>query len=167
MDGFSRTIIYLKCPDNNKSRTDLEYFQEGAGRFGLPNSICSDHGGEKVGVWKYMISTHHNDFSCVLTGSSVHNERIKRLWRDVQRCVAVINFEVCRSLETDAKLDPLNEVDLYCLHYIFLPRINKIFLEFQGRWNNHSMPSVARPLTSFCMKGRVIWLIIITIVYAL
>ncbi len=137
VDGFSCTIIYLKCADNNKSRTVLVYFREGAERFGLHNSVRSDHGG----VWRYTIVTHYNDFSCVLLGSSGHNERIDRLWHDVHRCIAVIYSEVFQSLEIDGKLDPLNEVDLYCLHYIFLPQINKSILEFQESWNNHSMSS--------------------------
>ncbi len=29
-----------------------------------------------------MIAAHNNDYSCVITGSSVHNERVERLWRD-------------------------------------------------------------------------------------
>ncbi len=34
-----------------------------------------------------MILCHGNDTSYVITGSSVHNERVERLWRDVHRCV--------------------------------------------------------------------------------
>ena len=66
-----------------------------------------------------MLATHNHDYSCVLTGSSVHNERIERLWRDVNRCVASHFANIFRTLEREDKLDPLNEVDLYCLHYIF------------------------------------------------
>ena len=42
-------------------------------------------------------------------------------------------------LERENKLDPLNEVDLYCLHYIFLPRISKALHEFQESWNYHTL----------------------------
>lgn len=38
-------------------------------------------------------------------------------------------------------LDPTNEVDLYCLHYIFLPCICRNLLKFQESWNNHSLSS--------------------------
>ena len=55
-------------------------------RFGLPDSVHSDHGGEITAVWRYMIATH-GDYSCVLTGSSIHNEWIEHLWRDVHRCI--------------------------------------------------------------------------------
>ena len=30
----------------------------------------------------------YNNASCVITGASVHNERVERLWRDVTRCVS-------------------------------------------------------------------------------
>ena len=47
--------------------------------------------------------------------------------------------ETLCSIETEGYLDPLNEVDMYCLHFIFLPRINKCLEEFQESWNNHSL----------------------------
>ena len=36
-------------------------------------------------------------------------------------------------------LDPLNEVDLCCLHFIYLPRIGKSLKEFHNSWNCHSL----------------------------
>ena len=70
-----------------------------------------------------MIATQDLDYFCVITGSSVHNERIERLWCDVHRCVASNFSKVFRSLDGNDILDPLNEVDHYCLHYVLLPRI--------------------------------------------
>ena len=32
-----------------------------------------------------------------------------------------------------------NDVDLYCLHEIFKPRINTYLLEFMSSWNNHPL----------------------------
>ena len=139
VDGYSRTIVYLKCADNNRAPTVLDYFREGVARFGLPEFVRSDHGGENIGVWRYMIATHSNDQSRVITGSSVHNERIERMWQDVHRCVARTFGDTFRDLECDCVLDPLNEADLYCIHYIYLPRINKALLEFQESWNNHAL----------------------------
>ena len=51
--------------------------------------------------------------SAVVIGSSVHNERIERLWRDVHRCVSVLFYDLFYSLEREGKLNPLNDIDLY------------------------------------------------------
>ena len=77
-------------------------------------------------VWRRMIASHNYDYSSVIPGSSVHNERVERLWRDVNRCFMGVFFSgIFRELEMNSMLNPLNETDLYCLHYIFLTRINK------------------------------------------
>ena len=82
----------------------------------LQKSFRSDCGGENVAVWRRMIASHNYDYSLVITGSSVHNERVERLWRDVNRCVG---SDIFRELETNSMLNPLNETDLYtvCITY--------------------------------------------------
>ena len=73
-------------------------------QFGLPCHIRSDHGGENVDVWRYMIASHDNDYSCVVTGSSVHNERVEGLWRVVHRCITSAFTDKFRTLERDGHL---------------------------------------------------------------
>ena len=117
---------------------------------GLPNEVQSDLGGENIEVWRYMIE--HSSNEAVVTGSSTHNERIEHLWRDVYR-VGVPFADTFRELaKTD--LDPLNEVDIFCLHYIYLPRINTVLDEFVECWNNHYQQQKALHLTnSFYWTG--------------
>lgn len=88
IDGFSRTIVYLRCSVNNKARTVLSSFSDAVTKYGVPNKVRSDLGGENQQVWEYMIDQHGTE-SAVVVGSSTHNERIERLWRDVQRCTCV------------------------------------------------------------------------------
>ena len=90
---------------------------------GIPEKVRSDLGGENIEVWRYMIDQHRSD-RAVVVGTSTHNERIERLWRDVQRCVGSVFYSIFKQLEEEEKLDPLNEIDLYCLHRVFLPQIN-------------------------------------------
>ena len=87
VDGYSRKILYLKCANNNKASTVVSYFSHAASTFGIPDKVRSDLGGENTDVWRYML--HYNDMqpSCIITGSSTHNERIERMWCDVFRCV--------------------------------------------------------------------------------
>ena len=138
IDGFSRLITYIKCANNNLATTVLQEFLRGVSVFGLPDSVRTDHGGENVDVWRQMLSTHQ-DSSCVLTGNSVHNERIERLWRDVTRCVSHLFISTFYELEAEGVLNPDNEIDIFCLQVVFLPRINKSLTDFQGSWNNHPL----------------------------
>ena len=138
IDGFSRTIPYIACSTNNCASTVLSAFQEGVSKFGLPDRVRSDHGGENIDVWHYTLHTHNDNPHCVLTDSSTHNERIERLWRDVHR--GVLHFaDTFRGLESDGILDILNDADMFSLHYVFLPRINKCLHDFQESWNNHGL----------------------------
>ena len=77
IDGYSRKILYLKCAKNNRASSVISYFSEAVSTFGIPDKVRSDKGGEKVDVWRFQ----QNDMqsSCVITGSSTHNERIERL----------------------------------------------------------------------------------------
>ena len=38
-------------------------------------------------------------------------------------------------------LDPNNKIDLYVLHYVFMPRLNKSLDIFVMQWNNHPLSS--------------------------
>ena len=42
-------------------------------------------------------------------------------------------------MEEEEVLNQGCEVDLYCLHFFFLPMLNKALTEFQNSWNNHKL----------------------------
>ena len=138
IDGFSRSVVYLKCSNNNRAATAFTSFQQVVQTFGVPLRIRSDHGGENIDIWDYMLHQHNNPFS-VITGSSTHNERVERLWHDVNRCVTTPFANTFYELEALGLLDQLNEDDVFCLHNIFLPRINQCLADFQESWNHHTI----------------------------
>ena len=76
IDRYSRTVVLLKCSDNNQASTVFALFSDV-----VPSRIQTDLGGENVEVWRYMVEQHASRHA-VITGSSTHNERIKRLWCD-------------------------------------------------------------------------------------
>ena len=75
----------------------------------------------------------------VITGSSVHNQRVERFNRDLNiHCGDVIKSELYE-LEHQGLLDPSNNTDLFCLHYVYVPRINQLLQEFVNAHNHHSI----------------------------
>ena len=79
--------------------------------------------------------------SSVITGSSTHNERVERLWRDMRKSVTSTFSSTFCTIESEGVLDPLNDTDIFCLHYVYIPRINRCLQEFHNSWNRHSMSS--------------------------
>ena len=78
-----------------------------------------------MAVWQYMLEQHHSE-----SGSSTYNERIECMWRDVYRCVGVLFTDLFREMEGERNFSCLNEVDLFCLQFVFLPRINNALYSF-------------------------------------
>ena len=62
-------------------------------QYGLPSRAQRDKGGENVGIPQFMLS-HVNcgpGTGSMVTGRSVHNQRIERLWQD-HFCGCVASF---------------------------------------------------------------------------
>ena len=57
----------------------------------------------------------------------------------MHRSVTVTCAKTFNHLENEKVLDPLTEVDLYCLHYVYMPRMCKQISEFQESWNIHPL----------------------------
>lgn len=65
-----------------------------------------------------------------ITGRSVHNQQIERLWRDVFFGCTYTFYTLFRYMEDCGILDPSNEMHLFALDYVFLPRLNKQLSQF-------------------------------------
>ena len=137
IDGYSRTVVYLAASTNNQSSTVFRLFTEATNTFGIPSRVRSDKGGENVLVCQFMLTARGTNRGCHIAGSSVHNQRIERLWRDVYRCVCSIYHDLFYSMEATGLLDPNEDADLFLLHCIYLPRINRSLHEFVRAWNCH------------------------------
>lgn len=141
IDGYSRLVVFLKASTNNKAQTMLTSFLTAVDNFGLPSRVRCNKGGENVLVSQYMLkhpSRGPGRGSCI-TGRSVHNQRIERLWRDLFTGCIVVFYMLFASLEDQGLLDSDNPTDLFCLHNVFLPRINIALGSFLASYNHHPM----------------------------
>lgn len=123
IDGYSRLVTFLRCNSNNRSATVLDLFLEAINKYNVPKRIRTDHGTEIIEVARWMLGHFGVASKPVIPRLSVHNQRIKRLWRDL--VIQVVDYFKGFSyfMEQQDMLDPINDVDLYALQIVFLPRI--------------------------------------------
>ena len=105
IDGYS-LLVYLKASTNNRVSTVYEHFLKAVQQFGLPSRIRCDQGMENILVAEHMLHHRGVDRNSALVGSSVHNQWIERLWRDIESNL----------------LNPVCAQHIYALHYVFLGR---------------------------------------------
>ena len=139
IDGYSRHIVYLNASDNNRAQTVLGQFTVAARKYGWPSRVRSDHGGENIDVARAMIMSRGPGRASHISGASVHNQRIERLWRDTFRCVCHTFYALFYEMEACNLLNPICDKHLFCLHFVYLPRINMQLNRFMEGWNNHPL----------------------------
>ena len=151
VDGFTRLIIYLCACNNNLSSTTLPIFIDATRRYTVPYKVRADGGGENIKTQLFMETVRSNVDKPFIIGSSVHNVRIERLWRDVFTHVICFYYNMFTSLEQEDLLDANNSFELYILHYMFIPRINESLNNFISTWNNHKL-STEKNKTPICLE---------------
>uniref|UniRef100_A0A3Q1J714 Integrase catalytic domain-containing protein n=1 Tax=Anabas testudineus TaxID=64144 RepID=A0A3Q1J714_ANATE len=139
IDGYSRLVVFLRASDNNRSSTVLQNFLDTVVRYGVPSRVRTDRGGENNAVALMMNIFRGRQRGSALQGRSVHNQRIERLWGDLWRGLTNVYHWLFHYLENEGIIDLGNEVHLWALHYIYIPRINRDLSDFMRQWNNHGL----------------------------
>ena len=74
-----------------------------------------------------------------ITGRSVHNQRIERLWRNLYAGCISFFYSLFYSFK-DLQLLNLDDTrDIYALHFAFIPIIQEHLELFQQGWAHHSL----------------------------
>ncbi|KAI4880365.1 hypothetical protein NFI96_013984 [Prochilodus magdalenae] len=102
IDGFSRKIMYRSAASNRAS-TAYAFFLDGVRKFGWPYKQCL--------LYEELIPNPRS----FISGKSVHNQRIKCLWRDVWLAVTQLYYGVLHDLEEDGLLDITDSLHLCCV----------------------------------------------------
>ena len=105
-------------------------------KWGLPSRVRCDYGMENYHVGAYMIQHRGPGRGSIITGSSVHNSRVERTHRDVYSGVLAFYSRVFQQLEDEGNLNVLNDVHIFSLHHIYIPRIQNSLEELVSQMNN-------------------------------
>jgi hypothetical protein len=135
--------VYLQASNNNKASTVLRLFQDAIANYNIPSRVRSDYGMENIDVGRFMLVNRGLNRGSFITGSSVQNQRIERLWRETNCVIASRFVNIFLYLEQQNVFNPDSELQLMALHLVYLPLVNNALNAFVKQWNNH-------PVTSAC-----------------
>lgn len=69
----------------------------------------------------------------------MHNQRIERLWRDLNCHVLSHYREIFQTLEAEYFVDFNDSLSLFVLHYLYMDVINEELQLYQHAWNIHGL----------------------------
>ncbi|XP_076079241.1 uncharacterized protein LOC143056719 isoform X1 [Mytilus galloprovincialis] len=139
IDGHSRLIPFLRASTFNTSKAAACFFVQGVKNYGVPSRIRADHGTEYADTGRFMISVNGEGRGSFMTGPSVHNQRIERLWRDIFIKVLDVFYKLFCLMEEQNILNTTNSIHRWVLQYVFVPRIDFALREWMNTHNNHKI----------------------------
>ena len=90
-------------------------------------------------IAEYMIRNRGSGRGSMITGRSMHNQRIERLWRDVFTSCVSYFYCLFRAMELESILNPDSPANLLALHCVYLPIIQQQLDSFREGWCHHRL----------------------------
>ena len=151
IDGYSQMIMYLQCNNNNLAATVLHLFLEAI--HSILSIVRANYSVESVDVIRFMLNCPERGINrgSFIACTPVHNQRVERLWGEVIRCIVRHFHNIFFFLENEGFLDPLNEVHVFALHYMYMPHIKKA-LEVTIEDIIHYLVKGINHHTNFCIR---------------
>ncbi|EJT52314.1 hypothetical protein A1Q1_04525 [Trichosporon asahii var. asahii CBS 2479] len=143
VDGFSRRVVFLRASSNNLAATVEDCFLEATTLWGWPSRVRVDYGGENLGVKKRLeevrgtVDSKGRWRGTFIQGPSTRNQRIERMWVDVQGFCTSRYRDLFHKLESLGYMSSSNNLDLWALHYVYLPVLNEALKSFCDVWDKH------------------------------
>lgn len=119
--------------------TVIPFFATAAVQYGLPSRVRSELRYENLFVAMVINAICGLNRGSHLTGCSVHNQRIERLWVDVFKEVVDFFHNEFTALEEDRLLDINNDKHIFVLQQVYLTYINEKLDVFTQAWNFHKL----------------------------
>lgn len=129
----------MKCETSIQAEPVVKLFINAANSYGLPSRVRSDHGYENILVAVLMNSIRGLNRGSHITGKSVHNQRIERLWLDVYKEVCISIYNELYLMEDEGLLNIDNVIHRFCVQYVYTLAINRKLTSFQSAWNHHCL----------------------------
>ena len=108
----------------------------GVHEYGLPSRVRGDDGGENNGIEEFMWWAQSNR-NAYIHGPSVRNQRAERMHYDVTHCALAHFINLFTFMERQEILNVESDLDMHCLHSVYLHRVNDAIASFRDGWNNH------------------------------
>ncbi|ODN73104.1 hypothetical protein L198_08301 [Cryptococcus wingfieldii CBS 7118] len=138
IEGKSRKFVGLRAQNNNRAASVLDVLKKATEEHGVPSRVRADYGKELLDVKNYMIERRGDGRGSFIQGASTHNQRIERLWVDLQRWNTKKYVELFHQIEDEQEV-PFHDVHLWCLHYTFLDQLQMECDAFLAAWNEHPL----------------------------